>query len=33
LGTHKELLENCVTYRRLWEAQGSYTTPAEVTRT
>jgi len=22
LGTHKELLENCVTYRRLWEAQG-----------
>ena len=30
LGTHKELLENCVTYRRLWEAQGSYTTPAEV---
>ena len=30
LGTHKERLENCVTFRRLWEAQGSYTTPAEV---
>jgi ABC-type multidrug transport system fused ATPase/permease subunit len=25
LGTHKELLANCPTYRRLWEAQGSYT--------
>jgi ABC-type multidrug transport system fused ATPase/permease subunit len=25
LGTHKELLANCLTYRRLWEAQGSYT--------
>ena len=24
LGTHKELLDNCPTYRRLWEAQGSY---------
>jgi ABC-type multidrug transport system fused ATPase/permease subunit len=41
LGTHKELLANCLTYRRLWEAQGSYTsseavadsTPAEVTGT
>ena len=33
LGTHKDLLENCVTYRKLWEAQGSYTTPAEVTGT
>lgn len=26
LGTHQELLANCLTYRRLWEAQGSYTT-------
>ena len=26
LGTHKELLANCATYRRLWEAQGSYET-------
>lgn len=26
LGTHKELLANCLTYRRLWEAQGTYTT-------
>ncbi len=26
LGTHSELLANCLTYRRLWEAQGSYTT-------
>ncbi|HXQ71033.1 MAG TPA: ABC transporter ATP-binding protein [Pyrinomonadaceae bacterium] len=26
LGTHKELLANCLTYRRLWEAQGSYET-------
>lgn len=25
LGTHKELLANCLTYRRLWEAQDSYT--------
>jgi ATP-binding cassette, subfamily B, bacterial MsbA len=25
LGTHTELLANCLTYRRLWEAQGSYT--------
>ncbi|MGH9960790.1 MAG: ABC transporter ATP-binding protein, partial [Pyrinomonadaceae bacterium] len=25
LGTHKELLANCPTYLRLWEAQGSYT--------
>ena len=25
LGTHKELLANCLTYRRLWEAQGTYT--------
>ena len=25
LGTHQELLANCPTYRRLWEAQGSYT--------
>lgn len=25
LGTHKELLATCPTYRRLWEAQGSYT--------
>lgn len=33
LGTHKELLENCGTYRRLWEAQGNYTTPAEVSST
>ena len=41
LGTHKELLANCLTYRRLWEAQGSYTstemrpdsTPAEITGT
>lgn len=41
LGTHKELLANCLTYRRLWEAQGTYSisedlpdsTPAEVTRT
>jgi ABC-type multidrug transport system fused ATPase/permease subunit len=24
LGTHKELLATCLTYRRLWEAQGSY---------
>lgn len=29
LGTHKELLAGCLTYRRLWEAQGSYT-PGEV---
>ncbi len=29
LGTHKELLANCLTYRRLWEAQGTYT-PTEV---
>jgi ABC-type multidrug transport system fused ATPase/permease subunit len=29
LGTHKELLDNCLTYRRLWEAQDTYTT--EVT--
>ena len=29
LGTHKELLANCLTYRRLWEAQGSYE-PTEV---
>ena len=29
LGTHNELLDNCVTYRRLWEAQGTYT-PSEV---
>jgi ABC-type multidrug transport system fused ATPase/permease subunit len=29
LGTHKELLINCPTYQRLWEAQGSYT-PNEV---
>ena len=41
LGTHKELLANCVTYRRLWEAQGTYepnevlpdSTPAEITVT
>jgi ABC-type multidrug transport system fused ATPase/permease subunit len=26
LGTHNELLANCPTYRRLWEAQGGYTT-------
>lgn len=26
LGTHQELLANCDTYRRLWEAQGSYST-------
>jgi len=25
LGTHKELLEDCATYKRLWEAQGGYT--------
>lgn len=25
LGTHEELLANCLTYQRLWEAQGSYT--------
>ena len=25
LGTHTELLANCLTYKRLWEAQGSYT--------
>ena len=24
LGTHKELLDSCPTYKRLWEAQGSY---------
>lgn len=24
LGTHTELLASCLTYRRLWEAQGSY---------
>ena len=24
LGTHQELLSNCLTYRRLWEAQGGY---------
>ncbi len=24
LGTHEELLANCLTYRRLWEAQGGY---------
>lgn len=24
LGTHQELLANCLTYRRLWEAQGTY---------
>jgi len=24
LGTHQELLVNCFTYRRLWEAQGGY---------
>jgi hypothetical protein len=29
LGTHKELLANCLTYRRLWDAQGSYE-PSEV---
>ena len=29
LGTHKELLANCLTYRRLWEAQGGYI-PNEV---
>jgi ABC-type multidrug transport system fused ATPase/permease subunit len=29
LGTHKELLANCLTYQRLWEAQGSYE-PSEV---
>jgi subfamily B ATP-binding cassette protein MsbA len=41
LGTHKELLANCLTYRRLWEAQDSYassdlfpdSTTAEVTGT
>lgn len=41
LGTHKELLATCLTYRRLWEAQGTYTasevlpdsTPAEITGT
>ena len=41
LGTHKELLANCLTYRRLWEAQGTYTAsdvlpdsePAEITGT
>ena len=35
LGTHKELLENCLTYRRLWEAQGNYTASevVEVTTT
>jgi ATP-binding cassette subfamily B protein len=26
LGTHKDLLINCPTYRRLWEAQGNYAT-------
>jgi len=30
LGTHQELLGNCLTYRRLWEAQGSYTTNEAV---
>ena len=25
LGTHQELLANCSTYERLWEAQGGYT--------
>jgi len=29
LGTHNELLTNCPTYRRLWEAQGGYT-PRDV---
>lgn len=24
LGTHQELLSNCATYRRLWEAQGNF---------
>jgi ABC-type transport system involved in cytochrome bd biosynthesis fused ATPase/permease subunit len=24
LGTHQELLADCPTYRRLWEAQGGY---------
>ena len=29
LGTHKELLASCPTYRRLWEAQGGYTSGEE----
>jgi ABC-type multidrug transport system fused ATPase/permease subunit len=29
LGTHKELLENCVTYRKLWEAQGRTVSAAD----
>lgn len=28
LGTHKELLASCPTYRRLWEAQGGYVSEA-----
>jgi len=31
LGTHKELLANCLTYRRLWEAQGGYTSSEVLT--
>lgn len=30
LGTHQELLDNCPTYRRLWEAQGGYVSTEEV---
>jgi len=30
LGTHQELLADCATYRRLWEAQGGYTSTDEL---
>jgi len=30
LGTHQELLADCPTYRRLWEAQGGYVSTQEV---
>jgi len=34
LGTHQELLADCPTYRRLWEAQGGYTFDySEITAT
>jgi ABC-type multidrug transport system fused ATPase/permease subunit len=30
LGTHQELLADCPTYRRLWEAQGGYVSTEEI---